>query len=145
MTAAFYSLSTSTVYRIVSDNATVVDLITDAKINCSSLLGPSTSQGPASFIETASDMPNPVQVIQYYRASSIALTLDGYNNSAVMAIEGTPDSPLPSEADTTLMECLNQTIGLAAPLIGGVGIRWTPPTTGLVGLAYVIWCLASWI
>ena len=46
------------------------------------------------------------------------LTLDGYNNSATFSsTESVSDSPLPQNIDTKLLECLNQTIGSAVPLI----------------------------
>ena len=67
----------------------------------------------------------PQQVIQYYRASSAVLTLDGYNNSATFSSnESASDSPLPQNIDTTLLECLNQTIGSAVPLVDGAPEWW---------------------
>jgi hypothetical protein len=48
------------------------------------------------------------------------LTLDGYNNSAALSNdENATNIPLPSGIDTTLMNCLNQTIGAAVPLVDG--------------------------
>lgn len=117
----------------------MVDLIADLKANCSSSFGPSSSTSPSIFTDT----PKPEQVIQYYRASSIALSLDGYNNTATLASEGTPDTPLPDGIDLKLMDCLNQTIGLAAPLIDGASVRWAAPQMGLLGLAWVLWNLMS--
>ncbi|KAJ7865736.1 hypothetical protein B0H14DRAFT_3442764 [Mycena olivaceomarginata] len=89
--AVFQSNSTGTTFRLVADNSTVADLMPDITANCSHFLVPTS--------------------ISYYRASSVALSLDGYNNSAVFAPENsTADTPLPSSVDTNLLDCLNGTI-----------------------------------
>jgi hypothetical protein len=143
--ADFQSNVSTTVFRIVADNSSVTSLISDIRNNCSSHLSSSSSTTPSPFNKSDSGTPKPEQVVQYYRASSVALTLDGYNNTATYAPEGTPDTPLPTFIDTTLLDCLNQTIGLAVPLIDGAGSRWATPNMGLVGLAWVLWCLSSFI
>lgn len=143
MTAAFLSNSTNTTFRIVSDNTTVTALITDITANCSSSLSSSSSTTPSTFNESAS-APKPEQVIQYYRSSSVSLTLDGYNDTTALGDDDSAaDIPLPSNIDTTLLDCLNQTIGLAAPLIDGATPRWASPNVGLVGLVWVLWCFTS--
>lgn len=141
--ATFPSASSSTVFRLVSDNSTVGALIDDISANCTSYLGASRSVTPAAFDVNTT---KPEQVVQYYRASSIALLLDGYNNTAVFSAEGTPDTPLPAGVDGPLMDCLNQTIGIAAPLLDGSGPRWQNPTTsmGVTGTLYLVWCLSSY-
>jgi len=141
MTAAFQSNSTSTIYRIVSDNTTVSSLITDINSNCSSSLASSSSTTPSPYNESAPDAPKPEQVIQYYRASSVALTLDGYNNTADLDAEGTPDIPLPTNIDNTLLDCLNQTIAAAVPLVDGAGARLASPDLNLIWVFWVLWCL----
>ncbi|KAF9461712.1 hypothetical protein BDZ94DRAFT_1167334 [Collybia nuda] len=138
-TATYQSPSGNTTFRIMADNSTVIDLIADLKTNCSSSFASSSSTIPSEYTNT----PNPEQVIQYYRASSIALSLDGYNNTAVLAPEGTPDTPLPANIDIKLMDCLNQTIGLAAPLIDCASGRWAAPQIKLLGLAWVLWNLMA--
>ncbi|THU99592.1 hypothetical protein K435DRAFT_964395 [Dendrothele bispora CBS 962.96] len=144
-TAAFQSNYTSTIFRITSDNQTVLDLIYEIHLNCSSHLTSNSASSPSDayvYNETAPDAPKPEQAIQYYRASSAVLTLDGYNNSAVLGTEGTPDTPLPDGIDVTLLECLNGTIGQGILLVDGVGGRWTPPSYGIVGLLWIIWLFA---
>ncbi|KAJ6559162.1 hypothetical protein DFH09DRAFT_521350 [Mycena vulgaris] len=141
VSAAFQSNSTSgTTFRILADNTTIIDLINDIQANCSASLT-SSSVTPSPYNDTATLPPQPEQVVQYYRASSIALSLDGYNNTSVFAAEGTADVPLPSGIDTTLLDCLNQTIGLAAPLIDGAGSRWAtaPNNLSLLGLIWFVW------
>ncbi|KAJ6605804.1 hypothetical protein B0H10DRAFT_2167070 [Mycena sp. CBHHK59/15] len=146
MTAAFQSNSTSGMtFRILADNSTVTDLIADISANCSSSLSAASATAPSPYNDSAVLPPQPEQVVQYYRASSIALSLDGYNNTAVFAAEGTPDVPLPAGIDTTLLDCLNQTIGLAAPLVDGGGARWgaVPNNAGLLALAWLVWRSAA--
>ena len=96
---------------------------------------------------------NPEEVVQYYRSSSFALTLDGYNNSAawpsnaptpVPSSDNSPsaggnvtDTALPTNGlDLTFLSCVNTSIGQALPImnrgsrsvnIGGVplmGLMW---------------------
>ncbi|KAF7361412.1 hypothetical protein MSAN_01174300 [Mycena sanguinolenta] len=135
-TAAFQSNSTGTTFRLVADNNTVTDLMTDIASNCSQFLTAASINAtlPTPFNGTV----DPEQVVQYYRASSVALTLDGYNNTAVFASENsTADVPLPTGIDTNLLECLNDTIGLAVPLING-GPRGSTPDFRLGGLLLLL-------
>ncbi|KAJ7508073.1 hypothetical protein B0H11DRAFT_2308278, partial [Mycena galericulata] len=79
--------------------------------NCSSSLVASSINAalPTPFNVSAAE---PEQVLQYYRASSVALTPDGYNNTTVFAPENsTANTPLPAGTDANLLDCLNQTIG----------------------------------
>ncbi|KAJ7513078.1 hypothetical protein B0H11DRAFT_17357 [Mycena galericulata] len=141
--AVFQSNSTGTTFRVVSDNSTVAALMSDISANCSSWLIPSsitnfTTTLPTPFNVSAAPA-EPEQVVQYYRASSVALTLDGYNNSAVYAPENsTTDTPLPAGIDTNLLECLNATIGLAVPLVGGAPGRPALSAPGVGILALVV-------
>ncbi|KAG6377300.1 hypothetical protein JVT61DRAFT_15088 [Boletus reticuloceps] len=135
--ATFASNSTNTTFHVLSDNSTVSSLISSIDANCSSSLSSSSSTSPQPYNASVPGTPSPSQAIQYYRASSIVLTLDGYNNSATSSSDpNVTDSSLPSGIDMTLLVCLNQTIGLAAPLVNGAGIRWsTVPSSGsLLGL-----------
>ncbi|KAF9259606.1 hypothetical protein L218DRAFT_947505 [Marasmius fiardii PR-910] len=140
-TASFQSNCTSsvtqTVLRIVTDNATITDLVADISRNCSVYL---TQQSPNAVpFNSSVSAPKPEQVIQYYRASSVALTLDGYNNTAVFASEGTRDVDLPSIIDSKMISCVNETIGVGVPLVDGnfgVGPRFG--TVGIVLLVVVI-------
>jgi hypothetical protein len=77
--------------------------------------------------------------MQYYRASSVSLTLDGYNNTGALEADGTPNTPLPTNIDTNLMNCLNATIGEAVPLIGSASMA-----TPSIGLIFIwVFCLSS--
>ncbi|CAA7261231.1 unnamed protein product [Cyclocybe aegerita] len=151
-TGLFPSLaSPPALFRILADNSTISSLIEDVAANCSSYLSstlPSTStpvasQPPLAYTPSnvlSSDnatvvlqSPQPHEVIQYYRASTLLLSLDGYNNSLATysAQEGVVQDaqiPLSDSRDLALLECLNTTIGLAVPLINagsglGVGVH----------------------
>ncbi|KAF8156058.1 hypothetical protein B0H34DRAFT_715981, partial [Crassisporium funariophilum] len=138
--ATFPSSSSGSTFHILSDNSTVLSLIEDLSANCTSLLSSSRSTTSTPYTST----PQPEQVIQYYRSSTIALSLDGYNNTATYAPgDGAPDSPFPEGLDLRLMDCLNQTIGLAAPLIdGAVGARCSSNAPiGMVGVVWIAWWL----
>ena len=160
MTAAFSSLSQNTTFRLLSDKSTVVSLIEDIKNACSSKMKSPETITPTTYNDTLL-APKPEQAVQYYRASTVVLTLDGYNNTAVFESEGTTDVPIPVNIDTGLLDCLNKTIGDAVPLVdadagpshsappsappvfSGGNPSW--PTTsraGLVGAMYLIWCLS---
>jgi len=62
---------------------------------------------------------NPNQTVQYYRGSSFALLLDGYDNMQpnITDTEGNstsvtqPLAPLPTTVDASYLACLNNTIG----------------------------------
>jgi hypothetical protein len=144
--ATFSSNSTNSTFHVLADNSTAVSLISSINANCSSLYSTSNSSAtPDAYNSTAPGAPNPEQAIQYYRASSVVLTLDGYNNTAALSDDNnTANTPLPGNVDQNLLDCLNQTIGLAVPLISGANSQWTPPTSslGVAGLIWTIWLLA---
>ena len=84
--------------------------------------------------------PSPGEVVQYYRASSVALTLDGYNNTAALSGDANATAvPLPSNIDTTLLTCLNDTIGEAVPLFEDAAMRLPMPSVGAFVLLCVLW------
>lgn len=142
--ADFISNSTGSTFHLLSDNSTVGSLIDYINTNCSSHLSSSSSKSPSPYNLSALGGPEPEQAIQYYRSSSIVLTLDGYNNSAMFnSNPNATDSPLPSGVDTTLLNCLNYTIGQAAPLIDGassqyISARW-------FGFVWLLWVLVYYV
>uniref|UniRef100_A0A0W0EVJ1 Uncharacterized protein n=1 Tax=Moniliophthora roreri TaxID=221103 RepID=A0A0W0EVJ1_MONRR len=103
-------------FRLVADHDTVTSLVDDIFARCSRSMASYSTKTSASapFIAT----PKPENAIQYYRASSIVLTLDGYNNTVVFTNNtNAPPAPLPANVDKVLMACLNTTIGDNAPLV----------------------------
>jgi hypothetical protein len=90
-------------------------------------------------------LPQPEQAVQYYRASSVVLTLDGYNDTGVFGNDtNAVHTPLLTNIDTNLLDCLNQTIGLSVPLIDAANARWaTGPGTETIGLFLFVWFLVG--
>ena len=145
--AAFSSNTSNSTFHVVADNTTVVALIASISSNCT--FASNSSKTPVAFTGVASD-PLPEQAIQYYRASSVVLTLDGYNNTAALTgDERAAPPPLPANVDRTLLNCLNATIGEAVPLFDDNGTSASAslpiPTAGLACLVYVLWCLTSFV
>lgn len=147
--APFQSATSNTTFHVVADNSTVTSLIASINANCSSSLSASAnSTTPQTFDPSQAGSPQPEQAVQYYRASSVVLTLDGYNDTAALTnATNITDTPLPNGIDTTLLDCLNQTIGAAVPLIDGASPAWSRSSHGLgmVGFAWLMWCLLSMI
>lgn len=83
-------------------------------------LSSSNSSNPNPYNSSDPTTPQPESAIGYYRASSVVLTLVGYNNSAALSSDpNAMNTPIPGGIDTTLGNCLNQTIGAAVPLVDG--------------------------
>lgn len=144
MTTAAFSSSSST-FRLLADNFTITSLVTDIQDSCkTTLLSPST----IAVVQYNDSLPapKPEQAVQYYRASSITLTLDGYNNTAVFdtSDQPGPDTPLPTNIDTNLLNCLNTTIGDSAALVasGSANSNMTPfSSVGVFPLFILVWLL----
>ncbi|THH17097.1 hypothetical protein EW146_g3657 [Bondarzewia mesenterica] len=147
--ASFQSNNTANPMRfhVLADNTTVASLITSIQSNCTNydLSSSNSSTAPMPYIGNSSTDPRPEQAVQYFRASSVVLTLDGYNNTATFSNDtSAPPSPLPSGIDTTLLGCLNATIGNAAPLVDAASPHADALSLkmGSMTLAWVIFCLA---
>lgn len=142
-TATFASNSSNTKFHIISDNSTTTALVASITSNCTSYLATNASSNftPQSFDPSSLNSPKPEQAVQYYRASSLVLTLDEYNNTAALSnTPGLPDTPLPSGVDLNLLACLNQTIGAAVPLIDGAPGSLDPNRCmHLIGFFWVLW------
>ena len=109
-------------FHLLADNATATSLLGYIASNCSSVLNSNStgSQPIVSFNATDPGRIRPEQVVYYYRASSIALTLDGYNDTVALDANATANdthTPLPDWVNSELLDCLNETIGLGAPLV----------------------------
>ncbi|EIM89277.1 uncharacterized protein STEHIDRAFT_154955 [Stereum hirsutum FP-91666 SS1] len=165
--AVFFSnVSESAQFTLLSDNFTVTVIMPLIKYNCSMINNSTSSSTPVPYNPDASSCsisnasscyPVAEQAIQYYRASTVVLTLDGYNNTAVFASNETDSNatssgnatPLPSLSDTdqSLLGCLNGTIGAAVPLVdGGVSsMKFSSNVGGLVASVWLVKCLIRWI
>lgn len=122
MQAALRSGDTnSSTFHFLADNTTVYELLPIIRSNCS-IHGHfdmnTSSSTPYAYTGGNTSDPLPVDAVQYYRASSAVLTLEGYNNSVVLSsAPNATAKPLPANVDWTLLACLNATIGAAIPLV----------------------------
>ncbi|KAL4266827.1 hypothetical protein AB1N83_002733 [Pleurotus pulmonarius] len=121
--------------------ATFISNSNDIRGNCSSSLAANSSTSPSAF--DPNGLPKPEQTVQYYRASSVALTFDGYNNTGALADEGTPDTPLPPGLDITLLNCLNATIINNVPLVDAADALWSAPNLALLPLFWISWFMST--
>lgn len=118
VTSTYASKSQNTTFYFVSDNDTAIAMVPLLQQNCSSVLNSGISNTPVSYNPNDPNSPKPEEAVQYYRSSSSVLLLEGYNNTAQLSdTTSLPDTPLPTNIDTNLLMCLNQTIGLAIPLV----------------------------
>ncbi|KAL1687289.1 hypothetical protein GGG16DRAFT_28458, partial [Schizophyllum commune] len=117
-TVSFASASRNTTLWVVADNMTTMSLIDEVYSKCASSLSNSTSRTVVAY----SDNPRAESIVQYYRASSVALALNGYNNTAALSNDDNATAtPLPEWRDTTMLNCVNTTIGAAVPLVNAAG------------------------
>ncbi|KAL5529660.1 hypothetical protein ACEPAG_5645 [Sanghuangporus baumii] len=115
--------SSSATFRLIGDNSSVTTVFDALVANCSVA---NSSSAITPFSPSVTMWPLPEQVVQYYRASSFALSLDNYNNTATLlanapasndsSLPQIPDTPLPPGLNTTLLQCINTTIGASVPL-----------------------------
>jgi len=130
---------------VITDNSTAVYLRTTISSSCQNTTSLIVSP-PFPYNSSVAGSPKPEQSIQYYRASSVVLTLDGYNDTIVLSSNstGTP-IPLPSGVDIGLLNCVNQTIGFSVPLVGASSSKYYAPLSlFLVFLAWTIWLADYW-
>jgi hypothetical protein len=137
VTSTYTSNSQNTTFYLVTDNTTATSMVTILQQNCSSVLSSDVSNTPVPYNPNDSNSPKPEEAVQYYRASSVALMLEGYNNTAQLSDNTSlPDTPLPTNIDTNLLTCLNETIGAAVPLVDAANpTAWN---SGVTGSAYTI-------
>jgi hypothetical protein len=141
--------NTTDVYRILGDLGSVTTVLNALTTDCAVAGGTIFSYDPTSD-DLAHSLPRVESVVQWYRASSFALALDGYNNSAALtsaaAISNSshqlvtalaPATPLPSTLNRAFLECVNSTVASSVPLVDA-GLSNLPPLNGL-GLLFVLW------
>ena len=68
----------------------------------------------------------PETAIQYYHASSVVLTLDGYNHTAALSDDlNSPSTPLPTWVDQGMLDRVNGTIGAEVPLVDANSVTFS--------------------
>jgi hypothetical protein len=102
--------------------------VTDSLVSACKIVRPIPySYKPTLGDNTNDSRPKPEQIIQYYRASSFILSLDGYNNTFALPSNAPSNNndgprnttmvPLPNISDRNFLNCVNSTIGDKIPLI----------------------------
>lgn len=132
----FADANSNNTFHLLSDNSTVISLIDSVTANCT--LGNTTALTATPLNTSDPSQPRPEQAVQYYRASSVVLTLDGYNDTAALSNTSMPDTPLPSWVDQSFLDCLNQTIGAAVPLVDSASpLSLLSPSMGLLSVIWI--------
>lgn len=130
----------NTTYHLVADNSTVVAILSAVESNCSLSTNSIT---PVAFNPDNSSAPQPEQAVQYYRSSSIVLTLDGYNDTGADSNDtNAVDTPLPSGLNMTFLDCLNQTIAASAPIVDAAPSLEAMANIPFLGTAWLVIVLA---
>lgn len=143
--STFVSANETSTFHLITDRYTTLELMHDIELSCGHLLNTDASTGPntthmpvdISAPEAADVELSPESAIQYYRASTIALTLEGYNNTAALCADETfSATPLPPTHDATLLSCLNQTIGANA-------LMMTSSNSAMAATMLPLWFVAA--
>ncbi len=148
--ATFSSISANRTFHILADNSTIISLIDSISLNCSTLINNATSSPnnatPPLFNASDPTAPRPESAVQYYRASSVVLTLDGYNNTAALSdSNSTTNTPIPLWVDTPLLNCLNHTIGQSVPLLDNGSSWWyyLSSPVGVIVMWFILFIISS--
>ncbi|KAG8695633.1 hypothetical protein FRC11_001341 [Ceratobasidium sp. 423] len=121
--------NTSDIYRLLGDRDSVNVVLSTLHDECSVTGGTILGYGPSAY-NSSRALPHVESIIQFYRASSFALSLDGYINSAAVVtpvalsnntgqLESAllPPTPLPSDIAREFLDCINRTVGKSLPLL----------------------------
>jgi hypothetical protein len=114
----FYLIGDSSSVSLV-DTALVVNCNTTDLIPFTNL----TNTVPDSDSSNTMFHPKATEIVQFYRASSFALALVGFNASVLPAVSdsapyaGIPLDALPDYVDRPLLQCINRTIAFIIPIM----------------------------
>jgi len=132
-------------FFIIGDYESVQGLTAIIQSNCSANVST-----PAAINSTYTAAVQPEQIIQYYRASSFALALTSYNDPAnsfanqpssnLSTVPTTIPAPVPAGTNTTLLECLNYTIGNNIPIMSpAIRPQAAAPMAQIAFLWVILW------
>ncbi|CAE6451137.1 unnamed protein product [Rhizoctonia solani] len=120
--------NTSDIYRLLGDRDSVNVVLSALREGCS-VTGAVFSYDPSASNSSLA-LPYVESIVQFYRASSFAVSLDGYINSAAVATSAAssnstgqlvssllPPTPLPTDINREFLDCINQTVGKYLPLL----------------------------
>jgi len=99
-----------------SVSGTQVELV--ALCNATSLDEPFTAfTYPISDGTNTTQYPEATEILQFYRTSSFALALSGFNASALPEGTAFPIDVLPDSVDRAFLQCINSTIASTIPIM----------------------------
>ncbi|KAG8696199.1 hypothetical protein FRC11_000906, partial [Ceratobasidium sp. 423] len=146
--------NTLDVYRILGDRDSVNVVLSALRDECSVESGAVLGYDPSAFNSSCA-LPHVESIVQYYRASSFALSLDGYINPAaavtpaalsndteqLVSSLGSP-TPLPASINYVFFDCLNQTVGKSLPLLepgsGDLWIASSDPAGAMIACMHLV-------
>ncbi|KAF8977339.1 hypothetical protein BDQ17DRAFT_1319079 [Cyathus striatus] len=140
------SLSTpSYTLRITSDETTITSLSNTLSSSLSSPLSTCSSANisltePIPLNSSTEAHPKPEEAIQYYRASSVVLSLDGFNNSIAYSknVSTFLYASVPGYAvDGNVVSCVNRTVGENV-LLPNAGVGSGGMYSMVVGLVWFV-------
>jgi hypothetical protein len=138
----------STTLKVIADYFSAGVLAQAIDANCSDLIQSLAGTSPLAFdfnFTSDPDLPRPAEVIQYYRASTAALALAGFDQNMVSG-EGPSGQPsIPDWVGNEFVVCVNESIGQMIPLVdlnfsssGGDNSAMSRVDMNAVGLMNVI-------
>ncbi|CEL55088.1 hypothetical protein RSOLAG1IB_01096 [Rhizoctonia solani AG-1 IB] len=135
----------SDAYRLLGDRDSVNIVLSALRKKCGAA-GYAVFDYDPSVTDSAYSLPRIESIIQFYRASSFALSLDGYNNLAAAVTPAAlhnntgqlvasllPPSPLPPHINHTFLACINQTVGTSLPLLDQQSINSSVTRSEITG------------
>ncbi|CAE6436597.1 unnamed protein product [Rhizoctonia solani] len=121
--------NTSDVYRLLGDRDSINIVLSALHTSCGVASYSAFDYNP-SVSDSPHSLPRIESIVQFYRTSSFALSLDGYNNSAAAVTPAAltnntgqlvasllPPTPLPGYINQTFLACIDQTVGTSLPLL----------------------------
>ncbi|CCA71842.1 hypothetical protein PIIN_05777 [Serendipita indica DSM 11827] len=143
-TSHWSGVSSEEVYEMIGDRDSLAFMMADLVDWCH--VQPQTLRRFDPSNPSSISQPRPENVIQYYRASSFAVTYPGYKNTFALGSNISTSqtfadsSPLPSRiANSGFLRCINDTIGNALPIADSPGL-WKSWMATILGIA--VWVQA---
>jgi len=111
-----------------SSSASVAQVALTANCNATSLNEPFTAlMYPIPDGTNTTHYPESTEIIQFYRASSFALSLRGFDVSTLPEGTASADAALPVSVDRAFLQCINSTIASTIPILDASNRHTLPP------------------
>ena len=141
--------------HVLGDLQSVQDIMDVLVTSSCNVVNSTVSSYNASVPLSSDGALRPEEVVQYYRSSSFALTLDGYNNTSAWPSNApvpipssdkntsaggdVADTALPTDGlDLTFLDCVNTSIGEALPIMNRADRGASMESVPLMGLIWLL-------